>query len=228
MTGYGQYCPVSRALDVLGQRWALLVVRELVGGDLRFRDIQRGVPTCPPATLTKRLRELVAAGVVEQRGQDGATVYGLSPAGAEVYPVLDALGRWGQRWVRSTYEPEEVDAAGLLWDQRGFFDPGGLGVERAVVELQIAQAPASGARRFWVVVAPEGVDVCLVDPGRPVDALIEADVRTLARIWMGDVAFEEAARAGEVRVSGAAPVVRRIPGWYPRHPALASVGRAEA
>ena len=214
MTSYGQFCPVAKAADVLGQRWAILVVRELLAGSTRFGDIQRGVPGCPPATLAKRLRELTAAGVVDR--VDGA--YALTEAGAELYPIVEGLGRWGQRWARSAYPNDELDPDMLLWDLRRFLDPVGLGVDEAVVQLDL-RLPRGRPRRYWIVVEPGSVDLCLTDPERAVDVVVDADLRTLTQVWMGDVAFDDT----DIVVQGPRPLVRRLPAWIGRHPVLGSI-----
>ena len=97
MRSYGQFCGVAHALDLVGERWALLVVRELVLGPKRFTDLAAGLPGIGTNILTARLRELEQTGVVERRvlpPPAGSTVYELTPYGRELEPVLLALGRW--------------------------------------------------------------------------------------------------------------------------------------
>ena len=122
MTGYGQFCPVSKAAEVVCQRWTPLILREVLSGSSRFNEIRRGVPTCSPALLTKRLRELEAAGVIT-RGPDGTT-YHPTEAGYELLPVILGLGTWGQRWARSDYGPGDLDPGLLLWDVRRYLAVG--------------------------------------------------------------------------------------------------------
>lgn len=214
---------MTKAADVLCQRWSILVVREALSGSRRFGEIQRGMPGCPPATLSKRLRELVAAGVL-QRSQDGPDItYDLTEAGWELYPIVEGFGRWGQRWARSTYADDELDVEVLLWDLRRFLDPAGLGVHRAVVQLDI-RVPVHGLRRFWMVVEPEGVDLCMIDPEQPIDAVLSSGLLILTQVWMGDVTMDEALDRSEIVVAGPAALVRRIPAWLGRHPVLADIG----
>ena len=220
VTGYGQFCPVAKATEVLGQRWALLVVRELLCGSTRFGDIRRGMPTCPPATLTKRLRELERAGVVS-RDEDGrAVAYRLTAAGAELAPIVGDLAVWGQRWVRSDYSDGELDAEVLLWDMRRYLKPG-LG-ERTVVtsiELDVGRT----RRWFWIVVDQQAVDICMVDPDRPVDLVLSTDLRTLTEVWMGDTTMRGAAQAGRLRLTGPRSLVECFPDWLGQHPFLSEV-----
>src|SRR5208283_2524260 len=113
------------------------------------------------------------------------TSYNLTEAGWELFPLIQGLGEWGQRWVRSDYRPDELDPGLLLWDVRRFLSPGGFGTDRVVVQLTFPSMPAK-SRYFWIVVDEHDVDLCLIDPGFDVDVTIEADLRTLTEVWMGD------------------------------------------
>jgi DNA-binding HxlR family transcriptional regulator len=227
MATYGQFCPVSKAAELLCTRWTVLVVLQLLTGRSRFGDIQRGVPGCPPATLSKRLKELEAAEVVRRRCDDDGITYELTEAGWELYPVVEGLGTWGQRWVRSAYEEDELDAEVLLWDVRAFLDPAGLGVAEAVVQLSVG-LPSQRRQQFWIVVEGGTVDVCVVDPERAVDAVVVADLRALTRVWMGDVDMAGAIAAGDVVLTGPRALTARFPAWFGQHPVLAAVAPATA
>jgi len=222
MTGYGQFCPVSKAAEVVCQRWTPLILRELLVGSTHFNEIRRGVP-CSPGLLTKRLRELESAGVVER--DLTANSYTLTDAGKELFPLIQGLGEWGQRWVRSEYREDELDPGLLLWDVRRYLDPAGLGQGRTVVQFLFLSMPAK-RRYYWVVADGREVDLCLTDPGVPVDATIEVELRTLTRIWMGDESFEDAVKAGLIHLSGSTRLTRAIPRWVGQHPILAAVAPA--
>jgi DNA-binding HxlR family transcriptional regulator len=211
---------VAKAAEVLCQRWTPLIVREVMVGSSRFSEIHRGVSTCSPTMLTTRLRELEAAGVLAH--DRGAGTYSLTEAGWELYPIILAMGEWGQRWARSSYGPDELDPGLLLWDVRRYLTPGGLGIEPVVVQFEFP-AMAAARRYYWVVDDGREVDVCLADPGRDVDLEIRADLRALTRVWMGDDRFEDAARGGLIDLRGPTPLVRAVPGWFGQHPMLATV-----
>ena len=185
VTGYGQFCPVSKAAEVLCQRWTPLILRELLVGSTRFNEIRRGVPTCSPALLSKRLKELEAAGVVERTATDTGPCYTLTEAGAEVFPLIQGLGVWGQRWARSDYGPDDLDPGLLLWDVRRYLTPGVFGERRVVIQLSFPSIPAR-RRYYWIVADADDVDLCLTDPGFAVDLVVEADLRALTEVWMGD------------------------------------------
>jgi len=226
LSGYGQFCPVSKAAEVICQRWTPLILREMLVGSTRFNEIRRGVPTCSPALLSKRLKELEAAGVVERTSSGTGTSYTLTEAGWELFPLIQGLGEWGQRWVRSDYRPEDLDPGLLLWDVRRFLSPGGLGADRVVVQLTFPSVPAKH-RYFWIVVDEHEVDLCLIDPGFDVDVTIEADLRTLTEVWMGDAGFVSGLADGRIMMHGPTELTRRVPGWFGQHPILAGVARGD-
>jgi DNA-binding HxlR family transcriptional regulator len=226
MGAYGQFCPISKALEVLGEKWAMLLIREVLTGSSRYGEIARNLPGCPPATLSKRLKELTGAGVLQRvEGADGVR-YEPTPAAWELYDLLEGLGRWGQRWVRSSYPPEELHPDALMWGLRSHLDPAGLGTDRAVVHLT-ARLPAGGARRYWIVVEPGEVDLCLTDPDRPVDVVVDADLRALTMVWMGDTDFAAAEASGDITVTGPRALARRIGGWIGHHPVFGAIPPAD-
>jgi DNA-binding HxlR family transcriptional regulator len=224
VTSYGQFCPVSKAAEVLCQRWTPLILRELLVGSSRFNEIRRGVPTCSPALLSKRLKELELAGVVERGATDAGPCYTLTEAGRELYPLIEGLGVWGQRWARSDYGPDDLDPGLLLWDVRRFAARGAFGDRRVVIQLTF---PTVSARRryYWVVVDNNEVDLCLTDPGFEVDVAVDADLRTLTQVWMGDARFVDALADGRITLRGPRELTRRVPDWFGQHPILASVKR---
>jgi DNA-binding HxlR family transcriptional regulator len=226
MVGYGQFCPVAKTSELLCERWVPLIVRELLCGSRRFSEIQRGVPMISPALLTKRLRQLEAAGVIERSQSAQVSNYLLTDAGWELYPIIEAMGVWGQRWARSQYTASELDPALLMWDMRRMLQPGGLASSRTVVEFRFAHAPV-GKSTYWLVV-DEGIDLCMVDPGQPVDLWVRADLRSLTQVWMGDRTMGDAIESGDVQLEGQRALVRRFPDWLGQHPVLAKVGPAQS
>lgn len=226
MVGYGQFCPVAKTSELLCERWVPLIVRELLCGSRRFSEIQRGVPMISPALLTKRLRQLEVAGVIERSQSAHVSNYVLTDAGWELYPIIEAMGVWGQRWARSQYTASELDPALLMWDMRRMLQPTGLAPSRTVVEFRFTRAPV-GKSTYWLVV-DEAIDLCMVDPGQPIDLWVRADLRRLTQVWMGDSTMRDAIDAGEVQLEGPRTLVRRFPDWLGQHPVLAKVGPAHS
>lgn len=209
---YYQFCPVSKAMELLDERWTLLVVRELGCGSRRFNELRRGLPRMSPTLLSKRLSQLVRAGVVERRAQGDEVGYELTPAGEELRPVVEALGAWGVRWIGHLGE-EDLDPQLLLWDMHRNVDRGAVPDGRTVVHFHFPDARAS-ARDWWLVITPGEVDVCDVDPGHEVAVSVTASLRALTEVWRGDVAWSAALAAGQVEVRGDEVLRRAFPTWF--------------
>lgn len=211
MNRYGQYCPVAKAMELLDERWTMLVVRELLAGSRHFTELRRGVPRMSPTLLSKRLRTLTRAGIVERHEDGNRVEYVLTPAGEELRPIVEALGEWGVRWIPELSD-EDFDPHLLMWDlQRGV----GLKAvpdRRTVVQFTLSDITAA-PREWWLVLTPTGVDVCDEDPQFGVDIRVEGDVRTLTRVWRGDRSWAEAVRAGSLQLQGPETLRRRLPRW---------------
>ncbi|MGZ9828370.1 winged helix-turn-helix transcriptional regulator [Tsukamurella ocularis] len=230
MAEYGQFCPVSKTSEILCERWTPLVLRELMCGSVRFGEIARGVPNISTALLTTRLRRLAAAGVITREPTPGGGAdYRLTEAGRELAPIIVAMGVWGQRWARSTYSAQDLDPALLMWDIRRYLRAGGLRTSRTVVEFRFTGAPP-GRDHYWLVddgVVDRPVDLCLVPPGFDVDLWVDADLRTLTRVWMGDEAIAGALAEGRITLSGVVALQRAFPDWLGSHPVLAGIAPAD-
>ncbi len=171
MKHYGQFCPLAQAAQLLCERWTLIVVRELVAGSTRFTELKHGVPTMSPTLLSTRLRQLVDAGVVERHGEKGQYRYELTAAGRELKPIVEMMGAWGHRWVRSSLNSQDLDAGLLMWDMRRSVDNLAFPAKRVVVQFEYPDAPR-GARHWWIISEPDDTDLCLNDPGHEVDVLV--------------------------------------------------------
>jgi DNA-binding HxlR family transcriptional regulator len=212
--GYGQFCPVAKAAEVLGERWALLVVRELLLGSRRFSELRRGLPLISPTVLSQRLRELEEAGIVA-RGGPRASEYLLTPAGRELGPVVDRLGAWGQRWSIAGLRRHDLDPSYLMWAAYRTVRAGALPPGRFVIAFELMDAPAA-KRRWWLVVEDGAVELCLRHPGGASDLTVSARTRALARLWLGQLAPEEAIASRLVVLEGDAALARSFPAWCPR------------
>ncbi|TFV89480.1 helix-turn-helix domain-containing protein [Blastococcus sp. CT_GayMR16] len=208
---YGQFCPVAKAMELLDERWTLLVVRELMMGSQHFNALRRGVPRMSPALLSKRLQTLVRAGVVE-RWEDGNRVtYRLSESGKELEPIVEALGRWGTRWIPELGD-DDLDPHLLLWDIHRNVDTEAVPDGRTVVGFDFPDVRRA-TRHWWIVITGDGVDVCDNDPGFPVRVTVEATLRTLTLIWRGDLDWASALRSGELVLHGEPQARRALPRW---------------
>lgn len=209
---YHQFCPVAKAMELLDERWTMLVVRELVAGSTRFNELRRGVPRMNPTLLSRRLHQLARAGLVE-RHVDGTDVrYELTEAGRELQAVVEALGTWGIRWIGNLGD-EDLDPKLLLWDMHRRVVLDDLPPGRTVIEFRFSDV-TQGARRWWLVLTREGADVCDADPGHDVDLAVSGTLRALTRVWRGDLRWGDAIRSGDIDVEGRPALRRAFPAWF--------------
>jgi DNA-binding HxlR family transcriptional regulator/putative sterol carrier protein len=201
-SGYGQYCPISRALDVLGERWTLMIVRDLLVGTERFNDLARGLPGLSRSLLSKRLRRLERAELVERL--DGR--YVLTEAGRELEPIVFGIGSWGARWTFGEPRPDELDAQLLVWWMHSRIDTSQLPRRRTVLHLRFTDDP----QPFWVVIESGDPSVCLTDPGYDVDVTITSDLSSLHQVWLGRLPLKQAVGDGRVRLDGPSALTRRM------------------
>ncbi len=215
--GYGQFCPVSRAAEILAERWTPLVVRELLAGSVRFNDLQRGVPRMSSSLLARRLKELEHAGIVERRRNEKARGwdYCLTEAGRELAPVVEGMGLWAQRWVRHDLVADEnLDPDLLMWDIRRGVDGGKMDANRRfVVRFEFSGVP-SNRRRYWLVFEKGEADLCMRDPGFETDLYVSSHVRTLTEIWLGHLSLQQGLRDERLRLEGSRQDVRRFRDWF--------------
>ena len=216
MKSYGQFCSVARALDLLGERWTLLIVRELLSGSRRFADVRRGVPRISRTMLSARFRELLAAGVIERAdGDDGGAGYRLTPAGRELAGVIRELATWGQRWLPRDLAAAELDARLLVWDIHRRVRRDALPPQPLVVRIELTDARGHAGRHYLLLRRSE-VSLCTANPGYPEELCLRADRRTLTGWWRGDLTLPQARAAGLV-LEGRREWVRAFPGWFERY-----------
>jgi DNA-binding HxlR family transcriptional regulator len=201
--GYGQYCPIARAVDVLGERWSLLILRDMLVGATRFNDLARGQPGLSRTLLTKRLRQLEQAGIVEHVGDE----YLLTDAGKDLEPIVFGLGEWGAKWTFGDPDPVELDAELLVWWMHKRLDTAVLPDRRTVLQLRFTDDP----RPFWLVIESGAPSVCLTDPRFEVDVTICSDLSTLYMIWLGRLEIADALREGQISFDGPTALTRQMP-----------------
>ncbi len=214
--GYNQFCPVSMAAEIICSRWTLLVLRELVMGSSRFNELRRGVPSMSPALLSKRLKELEAAGIVMRVAAEREPVvheYRLTPAGTELRPIIEAIGVWGHRWVTTEATLKNLDASLLMWDIRRNINTDPMPSRRNTVQFIFKDRPVS-ERTYWLIVEPgKEVDLCLVDPGSDVDLYVSTDLRSMTEVWLGYRTIDRMCEDGRLVLTGNSKLARDLRIW---------------
>ncbi len=210
---YGDSCGIARALDLVGERWALLVVRELLLGPKRFTDLRAGLAHVSADVLSQRLRELEQIGAVRRRKLPppaSVRVYELTEWGHELEPVLLALGRWGSR-ISLPAEPPALGVDAIVVALKTMFDPPTGAGARATYQLRL------GDQSFAITVAASSIELQRGEPAAP-DATIDTDPGTLAAVLWHGHPLESAIDSGAVRIGGSRRAARRFLKLFPAAP----------
>lgn len=214
MSKYGQYCPVARSLEILGDRWTLLIVRDMLFGAKHFNELERGLPGISRSLLTTRMQQLQQAGIIKKHLNDAGrntTEYHLTQAGQELLNIIIALQVWGDAWAFGDPTPEELNPVLLMWQMRSRVKVDQLPEFRVVVQYDFC-----GAMRatFWLILTTEDVALCLTDPGYEINLLITADLVATFKLWAGRINYQEALDDCLIKVDGIPGLVDAFPKWF--------------
>jgi DNA-binding HxlR family transcriptional regulator len=212
--GYGQFCPLALAAELLCERWTLLIVHRLIEGCTQFNAIQRSLPRITPAMLSKRLRELDAAGLVVSApaARGHARTYQLTDAGRALAPTIFGLATWGQAWARDMRN-DDLDPTFVAWSLHTQLDPDRLPAQRVVIEFEFSGVAPEGWR-CWLVSEGDAIDMCLDDPGFEVDLQVRSDLRLFIEAWRGIRDLRAEIRARHIELAGAPGYTREFAGWF--------------
>lgn len=206
MTGYGQFCAVARALDVLGERWTLLVVRELLLGASSFTEIRRGLPRIPRATLSARLRALRAAGIVDDS-------YRLTSDGVGLAPVVQELARWAVAAESAALTEDDLDTDALAWDMQRRLNVEALPERTVVVAIDFTDRN----EKYWLHLSRTEVNLCRQDTGAPVDIWLAAPTMAVTRWWLGERSWAQLLRHPDAHLHGDLALQRQMHRWFTRY-----------
>ncbi|HEY4369083.1 MAG TPA: helix-turn-helix domain-containing protein [Steroidobacteraceae bacterium] len=211
--GYGQYCPLALAVELLCERWTLLIISRIMDGCAHFNEIHRGVPRISPSLLSRRLSQLEHAGIVtRERSQKGRPRrYALTSAGNELEPIVASLAIWGQSWARDM-SIDDLDPGFLAWSMHMRLDTANMPSGRTVLEFEFTGASPE-CRRFWLVNDHGAVDMCLKDPGYDIDVKVRADLRLFTEAWRGIRDLRAEIRARRIELIGPTTLTRQFPDW---------------
>lgn len=223
--GYGQFCAMARALETVGERWTLLVVRELLCGSTGFNQIRRGIPAISRDTLVKRLRQLCSDGLAERRGEGRETHYVLTPAGQALGPVLMELASWTRAWDTKGLRPEHLDPGVLFWDLHRRVAHDNVPTGRTVIEFTLTEAKPH--THVWLMLGGGTAEVCSTNGGFEPQVFVEATTRTLSQWWLGELPWSTAVRSEAIRLRGDRELVDQFPSWFLGYALLPSTGAAD-
>ena len=225
--GYGQFCPIAVAAEVVAERWTPLVLRAFFCGATKFNEIQGAVPRMSSALLSRRLKDLEHAGLIERKASPTGRghEYTLTVPGQELFPVLEKMGAWAQKWLRREITADKnLDPDAMFWElRRSILSHHGFIEGRRTVEFQLSDVPAN-RRFYWLVFEGNEVDICVKNPGHEVDLWVAASMRTLVEIWLGHRSLSDAMSDESIRLDGSTKEIATFSTWYVGSP-LAKYGR---
>jgi len=210
---YGQFCPISKAAEILGEKWTILIIRELIMGATRFNELQRGLTLISPSLLSKRLDTLAEQGLVLKKkipGQKGYEYFATESC-QELMPIIVGMGEWGMRWARSSLTEKDYDVELLMLYLKRSIVPEKLVATETVIRFKFTDIKEYPD--WWIVVQGNDLDICVKDPGRDVDVYFTSSVKTLADIWMGDSSYRKAQQQGDMKIVGDSQLTRNITSW---------------
>jgi len=210
---YGQFCPIAKASEIIGEKWTLLIIRELLMGAHRFNEMQRGLSLISPTILTKRLNSLVDHGLVLKKKISGQQGYEYFPTESckELLPIIKSLGDWGMRWARDNLTESDYDVELLMLYLQRSIRPDKLVGNETVIRFKFTDI--KDLSNWWLVARDKDVDVCVKDPGKDVDVYFTCPVKTMIDVWMGELSYRKAVNSNKLKVVGPSVLTRNIFTW---------------
>lgn len=210
---YGQFCPIAKATEIIGEKWTLLIIRELLMGGSRFNELHRGLSLISPTILSKRLDSLTEHGLVLKKKIPGQKGHEYFPTDSckELLPVIRSLGDWGMRWARSNLTEKDYDVELLMLYLKRSIVPEKLVGRETVVRFKFTDIEEYPD--WWLVIKGEELDLCVSDPGKDVDIYFTSSVKTMADIWMGDNTYKKAMGDDSLKIVGNENLTRNITSW---------------
>jgi DNA-binding HxlR family transcriptional regulator len=212
----GSLCPAVKAADMIGDKWVLLIMRELFLGANRYNAFQRALPRISPTVLSKRLKQMEENGLIIKKSVTGekATEYQLTKSGRELGPLIDYMAKWGLRWARRRMKEEDLDVGCFMWDFHRSLNTSELPDGETV--FSVAFSDLESHSKWWLVAKGDVVDLCTDDPGKDIDLYIHSTLPALAEVWMGDTEIYTAIKSDDVMLTGSSYLMRTATQWFPK------------
>lgn len=212
----GSLCPAAKAADMIGDRWTLLLMRELFMGANRYNQFQRALPRISPTVLSKRLKQMEEDGLIIKKSVVGekATDYRLTKCGRELAPLVNYMSKWGLRWARRRMNQEDLDVGTFMWDFHRSLNTSELPDGETVFSVSFSGLDAHN--KWWLVANGNVVDLCTDDPGKDIDLYISTTLPALAEIWMGDTDVRSAIKSDDIMLTGETYLVKSAADWFPK------------
>jgi DNA-binding HxlR family transcriptional regulator len=210
---YGQFCPMAKATEILGEKWTLLIVRELLMGGRRYSELQRGLTQISPTMLSKRLDSLEHYGLVLKKKIPNQKGYEYFPTRScsELLPIIKSLGDWGMRWAKSNLTEKDYDVELLMLYLQRSVNPENLVGDETVIRFKFTDIKEYPD--WWMVVEGNKVDLCTNDPGKEVDIYFTTTVKTMVDVWMGWSTYRKAIAQDTLKLVGPKALINNVSAW---------------
>jgi len=210
---FGQFCPIAKATEIIGEKWTILILREILMGSTRFNELQRGLSMISPAVLSKRLTTAVEYGLVLKRKLPGQKGYEYLPTNAtkELLPIFIDLGNWGMRWTRENLTSNDFDVDFLILYLQRSIQPDKLPGQETIIRFHFTNLEKQ--RNWWIIVNNDDVDVCTIDPGREVDVYFTCTVKCMSDIWMGETTYRKEIANKNLKLVGHRELTKDVSKW---------------
>ena len=214
----GSLCPAMASADILGDKWTLLLLREMFLGTTRFGGFQKAIPRMSPSILSKRLKTLEAAEIIVRKPSATmqAVEYRLTRSGRELGPIVESMAIWGMRWRKRSIAAQDCDVGGFMWDFHRTLKTQGLPDGETVILVQISDR--IDLNTWWVIANGDAVDLCPDDPGHDVDIYLTAPLATLVALWLGDISVKDATDARSAFIDGDRHLINSAQDWMAQSP----------
>ena len=204
--------------EILGDKWTLLLLREMFLGTTRFGGFQKAIPRMSPSILSKRLKTLEAAEIIVRKAATSvqAGEYRLTRSGRELGPIVENMAIWGMRWRKRSIAAQNCDVGGFMWDFHRTLNTQALPDGETVILVQISDR--TDLNMWWIIANSDVVDLCPDDPGHDVDIYLTAPLATLVAIWLGDISVKKAIDARSAFVDGQRHLINSAQDWIAQSP----------
>lgn len=210
---YGQFCPIAKATEIIGEKWTILIIRELLMGGRRFNELQRGLSLISPTLLSKRLESLTSYGLIHKRKIPGQRGFEYQPTKSceKLLPIILALGNWGMEWAKSNLTDKDYDVELLMLYLKRSIVPDNIPGDYTIIKFHFTDVAVYPG--WWIVVNQDQVDLCVNDPGDEVSVYFSTTVKNMANIWTGQISYRQSIRDKKLKIVGDQYLVNSVTQW---------------
>ncbi|GGA10919.1 transcriptional regulator [Amylibacter cionae] len=211
-------CPAMASAEILGDKWTLLLLREMFLGTTRFGGFQKAIPRMSPSIMSKRLKTLEAAEIIIRKSAPTTQIadYKLTRSGRELGPIVENMAIWGMRWRKRSIAAQDCDVGGFMWDFHRTLNTEGLPDGDTVILVQISDR--TDLNTWWVIANAVSVDLCPTDPGHEVDVYLTATLANLIALWLGDTDVRNAVETKSIFLDGPRHLINTAQDWMAQSP----------